>query len=394
MPFNPPKTFGQPDVLKTITPAILIKILKPCHAFLEAAGLSLPESAEMEIDYLLLASVLATPDERMDSYVVEGLHVITTVGTDENFDELLDMARRNFIEVDLEATACDLAARIWLAAPQTLQLKDREQMVGRRRKFESFRARDPEIVVPLEKLPTDLRPLQEDLEAGFQSKKYGIGCVVVRTDIGREAHLLIQHGEPCKRVPSRKGAESTCTLYRPEQTDKAIIDLVHNELRMNASGPWKLRLYREKIGLHLFGDPDKFVYAEKYTLAPLQKYGPAALYCRDVGGIERVRLVDLEYVSDHSLNFIERLRADDVFQALALKNRSIESDVEIRRAAFEVKLQGERRLRPVEIQPRNIAKYGRGEEAPIIEQWLHLREFVLVGTAAEDERFESVLALA
>jgi hypothetical protein len=113
-----------------------------------------------------------------------------------------------------------------------------------------------------------------------------------------------------------------------------------------------------------------------------------------VGGIERVRLVDLEYVSDHSLNFIERLRADDVFQALALKNRSIESDVEIRRAAFEVKLQGERRLRPVEIQPRNIAKYGRGEEAPIIEQWLHLREFVLVGTAAEDERFESVLALA
>ena len=40
---------------------------------------------------------------------------------------------------------------------------------------------------------------------------------------------------------------------------------------------------------------------------------------------------------------------------------------------FEIKLQGTPRLRPVEIQPRNIAKYGRGEEAAIIERWLHLR---------------------
>jgi hypothetical protein len=109
--------------------------------------------------------------------------------------------------------------------------------------------------------------------------------------------------------------------------------------------------------------------------------------------MERVWLVDLEYVSDAALNFIERLRSDDVFQALALKNRSIEPDVDIRRAVFQVKFQGERKLRSVEIQPRNVAKYGRGEEAAIIEQWLHLREFVLVGTAAEDERLESVLAL-
>ncbi|MGD0627578.1 MAG: hypothetical protein ABSB32_23120 [Thermodesulfobacteriota bacterium] len=51
------------------------------------------------------------------------------------------------------------------------------------------------------------------------------------------------------------------------------------------------------IGLHLFGDPNKFVYTEKYTLAPLQEHGPAALYCRDVGGMVWVRLVDLEYAS-------------------------------------------------------------------------------------------------
>ena len=264
----------------------------------------------------------------------------------------------------------------------------------RRRKFESFRARDARTVVPLNKIPADLGPLQLDLEGSFQSKKRGIGCVLARHDVGSEAHFLVQHGQPCKRVPSRKGAQSTCTLLRPEQTDKVIYDPVHNELRMNASGPWDLRLYREKFGLHLFGDPHNFVYAEKYTLAPLQKYGAAALYCRDVGGMEWVRLVEVEYVSDGPLSLVDRVKADDVFAALALKNRSIECDVGIRRAAFEVKLQGVAKARPLEIQPRNIAKYGRGEEAAIIEQWLHLREFVLVGTAAEDERFESVLAFA
>lgn len=394
MAFNPSKTFGQPDVLKAINPSILIQVLEPCRGFLDANGLSLPESASAEFDYLRLAAILATPDERMDSHTVEGLHVITTVGVDDNFDELLDMARRNFIELDMEATACDLAARIWLVAPEMLQLKDRERMVDHRRKFESFRAREPEFVVPLEKLPTDLGQLQLDLEKCFQGKKRGIGCVIVRTDVGGEAHFLIQHGEPCKRVPSRKGTQSTCTLYRPEQTDKVIYDTVHNELRMNARGTWNLRLYREKFGLHLFGDPCKFVYAEKYTLVPLQKYGPAALYCRDVAGMERVRLVDLEYASDGPFNLIDRVRADDVFQALALENRSIKSGVDIRRAAFQVKLQGESKVRPVEIQPRNIAKYGRGEEAAIIEQWLHLREFVLVGAAAEYAELESALVLA
>ena len=271
MPFNPPRTFGQPDVLKTITPEILIQILKPCQAFLEAAGLSWPELPDGEIDYLRLAAILASPDERMDSQLVEGLHVITAVGVDNNFDELLDIARRNFIEVDLEATACDLAARIWLVEPQILQLKDRKQMVDRRRKYETFRARDPEIVVPVERLPPDLGPLQLDLEGSFQSKKRGIGCVIVRTDVGGEVHFLIQHGQPCKRVPSREGAQSTCTFFRPERTDKVIYDSVHNELRINASSPWDYRLYREKFGLHLFGDSQKFVYAEKYTLAPLQK---------------------------------------------------------------------------------------------------------------------------
>jgi hypothetical protein len=109
--FNP-KSFAQPDLLKTIQPQNLVRLLEPCRGFLETHGLSLPQEEGLEIDYLKLAGVLAIPDEWMDSHVVEGLHVIGNLGNDENFDELLDIARRNFIE---EATAADVAARIWTA---------------------------------------------------------------------------------------------------------------------------------------------------------------------------------------------------------------------------------------------------------------------------------------
>ena len=46
------------------------------------------------------------------------------------------------------------------------------------------------------------------------------------------------------------------------------------------------------------------------------------------------------------------------------------------------------------IEPPNIAEFGRGEGAAIIERWLHLREFELIGAAAGDEGFESILAVA
>jgi hypothetical protein len=236
MAFNPPKSFGQPDVLKAIKPIHLLRILKPCQAFLEANGLSLPEDGDGHIDYLRLAAVLASPDERMDSDVIEALHVIATLGTNDNFDELFDIARRNFVDIEMEATAADLAATIWLDAPQALQIKDRERMVQRRRRYESFRARDPENIVPVEKLPTDLTNLELDLDGCFQAKKRGIGCRVVRSDVGGEVHFMIQHGQPCKREPSRKGAQSTCTFFRPERTDGVIYDPGNNEFRINASG--------------------------------------------------------------------------------------------------------------------------------------------------------------
>ena len=388
------KTFAQPDRLKEIQPLKLIRILTPCREYLDAHGLSLPQDDREEIDYIVLGGILAAADEWMDSHVVEGLHVIGNLGTDEHFDELLDVARRNFIEVDMDSTAADLAATIWLEAPQALVLKEREAGSHRRRKFESFRARDAEAVVPPEQLPMQFDALETDLEGWFMAKKRGVGCRVVRIDFEGEIRFLVQHGQLCKREPSRKGPQSTCTFFRPEKTDLVIYDALNNELRISTSTIGELRLYREKFGKHVFGDPEKFVYAEKYTLTPLKADGVASLQCRDVGGVEWVRLTELECLWPSAFDYMERLKASDLFKAMELRQRKIDAQADLLHARFAVKLAGEANPRPVLVQPPNIAEYGRGEEAAVIEQWLRARGFVIVGSVADDETTQSFMAVA
>jgi hypothetical protein len=389
-----PKSFAQPDLLKTIQPSNLIRLLEPCRGFLEARGLILPQNDTADIDYLQLAGILAQPDEWMDSNVVEGLHVIGNLGTDSNFDELLDIARRNFIDVDLESTAADLAARIWSEFPQALALKEREVGTHRRRRFESFRARDLREVVAPRDLPFDFIALEADLEAWYMAKNRGIGCRVLRIDQPDEVRFLVQHGQLCRREPSRKGAQSTCTFFRPERTDLVVYDPVTNELRISTGSIGELRLYREKIGKHVFGDPEKFAYAEKYTLTPLQTDGAKSLQCRDIGGLEWARLTEVEFDSGASLSLVKRLKASDLFPAMELDGTSIPPHAIQLHARFVLKLAGETTPRPVFIQPPNIAEYGRGEEAPLIERWLIARRFVLVGREADDENPGKLLAVA
>jgi hypothetical protein len=375
MDFNQ-KTFAQPDLLKSIEPEILMQLLEPCRDLRKSHGLSLPQEEGAEIDALEIHGVLASPDEWMNPHVVEGLHVIGTLGNDENFDELLDIALRNSIEVDMEATAADVAARIWLAAPQALELKNCEAGSYRHRKFETFRARDPQSALPVGQLPIDFGPLEADLEGWFKAHKRGVGCRVIRQDLEGEVWFLVQHGQPCKREPSREGPRSTCTFFRPETTDLVVYDPLNNELRMSTGPASEMRLYREKFGEHLFGDPEKFIYARKYTLGPLHTQGTGALQCRDVGGIEWVRLTEIECVWSRAFDHTERHKADDVFKALAVLERTI-AKASLAHARFAVKLAGETNPRPVLVHPPNIAEYGRGEEATIIEQWLRARGFVV-----------------
>lgn len=386
------KSFAQPDLLKQIQPAHLLPLLEPFRLFLDMKGFLLPSSAEEEIDATALGCILAQPDEDMPGDLVEALHLIGSIGTDDRFDELLDLAAACEIETDGEVTALDLATQIWLRNPEALERKEREGYFQKRKSFESFRAADNQEAMAVEDLPNDLSGLKAALDSYFLTKKCGVECRVIRKDSAGEVRFLIEHGQPCKREPSRKGTKSTSTFFRPEKTDVVIYDAVHNELRINASAFADVRKYRVLFGRHIFGSDDKFVFVEKYTLTPLQTAGIAALNCRDIPGLESVKLREIEYSWGGAFEHVEIHRAEGLFHALTLISRSIETEAQIRKAVFKVKLEGEKKPRTVTIKAGNKSGYNRGEEAMVIEDWLRARGFVLTEGDIVDEQADTALA--
>ena len=386
------KSFAQPDLLKKIQPANLLSLLEPFRLFLEMKEFLLPTEPPDEMDTGTLAAILAQPDEDMPGDLVEALHLIGSLGTDDRFDDLLELAAANEIETDNEITALDLATQVWLKNPEVLERKEHEEFFQKRKSFESFRAATPDQVIAVEDLPTDIAPLESALDAYFQAKKRGVGCRVMRTDSAGEVRFLVEHGQPCKREPSRKGPRSTSTFFRPEKTDVVIYDVAHNELRINASTFGDVREYRALFGRHIFGGEDKFVFAEKYTLEPLKKLGRDALNCRDIPGLEKVELREIEYSWNGAFDHIEIHRAGSVFHALVLINRGVEQEAHIRKAVFKIKLEGEKKPRTVTIKAGNKSGYNRGEEAMMIEDWLRARGFVLTEERLENAEADSVVA--
>jgi hypothetical protein len=386
------KSFANPDLLKRIQLQSLTRLLWPHRLFFNMKAFALPNDDTQEFDYLALAGILAQPDEAMPADLVEALHLIGNYSADEHFDMLLDLAQAAELAVDGETTAPDLATRLYLHDSQILERKEREQLFAKRKTFESYRAANPEVAIVVNELPFDLSPLETDLDQYFLSKKRGIGCRIIRKDSPREVRFLVQHGQPCKREPSRKGSQSTCAFFRPEKTDIIILDIAHNEMRINASNIPDFREYRALLGRHLFGDENWFVFVEKYTLDPLKKEGQAALAFRDIEGIECVLLREIEYVRPGAFEYVEIHRGDDLFQAWALINREVEKDVHIRRAVFGIKLFGEKKARAVTIKAGHKSGYDRGEEATMIEDWLRARGFVLTDERTQDAEADSAVA--
>ncbi|QOY88224.1 hypothetical protein [Paludibaculum fermentans] len=367
-------------------------MLEPFRMFLEMKGFDLPSGANQEIDATTLGGILAQPDEDMPGDLVEALHLIGSIGSDERFDELLDLAGSNQIETDGEVTALDLATQIWLKNPEALERKEHEEFFQKRKSFESFRAAAPDDVMAVDDLPADLSQLEASLDAYFQAKKRGVGCRIMRKDSVGEVRFLVEHGQPCKREPSRKGPRSTSTFFRPEKTDVVIYDAIHNELRINASTFADVREYRVQFGRHVFGGEDKFVFAEKYTLDPLKEDGRAALNCRDIAGLDTVKLREIEYSWGGAFEHFEVHRAESLFHALALIQRTIEAEAQIRKAVFKIKLDDEKKPRTVTIKAGNKSGYNRGEEAMVIEDWLRARGFVITEEGAADAQADAALA--
>jgi hypothetical protein len=224
-----------------------------------------------------------------------------------------------------------------------------------------------------------IKALEAHLDRWFIDKKRGRGCRVLEYRRNKAIWFLIRHGAHFRREGSLVEGRSSSVYYRPEKFDVVVYDGELGELRMNARSKVVRELYREAIGLHVFGNVGHFPGKEKYTLEPLRSDGRASLACGDIEGLRWITLKEIQYLWYGRISEIEIHRAEDVFSVFESRKTTIPTKPRLLRANFQVKFMDSRTPRAVAIRPPNVAQYARDDDSELIEEWLLRRGFIRNG---------------
>jgi hypothetical protein len=96
--FNP-KSFSEPDRLKTIEPCRLQAFLAPYETYLCRRGFTLPSDGA--IDYDALAQILMHHDDQVPNVMVDALYYVDELANDQAMDRLMEEASAAGMRLDL-----------------------------------------------------------------------------------------------------------------------------------------------------------------------------------------------------------------------------------------------------------------------------------------------------
>jgi len=357
-----------------------------------------PAAGHSGLDYEALAAVLISPDDDTPQALVDALYMIHEMATEDGMQTLLEaieqMPKDDRIAIShaSEQTPADVAVQVWLKAPEILDRKHAEQVVGEKKSFEYFLSDAPptgEFSLPTR---AKLQALEEEIGQWFASKKKGDIARVFAHPKPDEVWFLVRHGDTFRREGAVKGGQSSSVFYRPEKHDVLIYNPAIGELRINAGSKGEKDIYRRAFGTHLFSGENHFPSSNrKYTLDPLRTHGVDSLVCSDVKGIDAIQLTEITYYWGGAQNEMEVRRAGDIFAALKERDGKIQK-ARIVGARFRVKFSDSKIPRSVSVRPPNVAKFTRDDDGKLVEEWLRKREFSLIKRQESHEEDRTLVA--
>ncbi len=363
--------------LKCIESSRLIELLVPYREFFTGRQVHLPapDNLELVIPYEGLINVLMSPSNDMPTDLLDALYFIHELSTVEAMDKFLedDEIRQ---AVGDTPTPSDVAVLVWLRDREELEKKHAEVNLRRPRSFDYFLAQTNGGLADIDS--GRIKALEDGLASWFVKKKRGRGCRVLDYRRNGELWFLIRHGAPFRREGSLVEGHSQSIYYRPERFDVLVYNDDLGELRMNARSKVVRDLYREAVGLHIFGSTGHFPSKKKYTLEPLRT-GSGALVCGDIEGLDSITMKEIQYFWLGRVSEIEIHKAEDVFAVLEARKAKIPTKPRLLRASFQVKFTDSPKTRSVTIRPPNVAQYARNDDCELIEEWLKRRGFIRSG---------------
>lgn len=370
--------FSRPEVLRSINPTYLLRLLKPHSRFFRNHGLTLPSiKAAASLDHQALMRILASPEIGPPAELVDALFYIHEMATHEGMQALMEAVPLEKLGGDLfDMPPADVAVRAWLLNPRAVERAHAEFFAAKARRFEYFQSYSAAPDALPQPTEAQLLAMEQVLDEEFGRKGRGRVTRVFAYPHTHDCLFMIRHGDPYRREGALQGKEATSVLYRPMKFDLAIYDLAGQTLRIHAKTDWETSLYRGQIGLHLFGAIDYFTGEGRYDLRPLQSDTDTCFACHDVPGVKVARLIEVRLQWGGPYDAIEVQRASDVLAAFKHRKTQMPTKPKIIQATFELEFYNQTKPRSVTITPPNLARYSHDEDAPVIDRWLAMRKFV------------------
>ena len=376
--FNP-RRFSKPETLRMVAREHLIAFLRPHAAYFTARGVELPSNQTQELDYDTLSDVLLSSDTTTPPELAESLYYVDELSTQEGFDSIQEAIDGTEFDATIsdEITCADLAIQVWMRNRDLIERLHAEQFLHRPRSFEYFMTTGE--IQDCRKLDeVGLRALESDLNDWFEKKRRGRTAKVFVYRKPDFIWFLVRHGEPFTREPSLKaGNEEGSEYFRPMKFDLLVYNPNIGEIRVNATSKGEKQLYRKHFGGHFFGDDEYFDSTAKFTLDPLREDGADAVLCGDIDGLEEIKLKEIQIFRGGTHKEIEIRKAEDIFAALAERERDLSKAKGLFKASFSVKFTDSKTPRTVTLSG-NKAQYKRDDDSEILEQWFAARGFVNV----------------
>jgi hypothetical protein len=379
------KRFNKPAILKKIGRDLLTRFFERFKTELQGNGLALPPPELADEEYFTALSRLLLSPESLPDSLNEALFAIDEMATGRG-QQALEIAAKGAeppLIFQPGSSREDIALQVWLAAPEVLASAHNAQRLRRLTAFQYAGARLPAAQRAAFKPPGPavLKALSRSLDSWFGNNQRGEQTARVELHfMDGEYWFLVRHGDTFTRAPKVERQRTEILHFRPERDDVIVYNPEHDEIRINAGTKGERDLYIEQFGMHLRGSADYFCLRHTYTLEPLRSEGLESLDARDIDGISKIVLRELEVAHDDANHEVVTRAALDLFQVEKPSPHSSMKDAvpatgTLARAVFEFQFFGSAKPRPVEVRPPNILKFGRRCDARLIQSFLAKRGF-------------------
>jgi hypothetical protein len=379
-----PRQFCKGEILRKIGFKNLIDFLTPYSGYFHERGFDLPpDPSQSEFNYDKLASILLDPSEATPPDMVEALHYINDLCTEEGFDALQEAIEGSGLELVIpdDVTVADLAILLWKIDRRIVERVHAEAVIMKTSSFAYFKSEEVPETKAMLPSQESLSGLEGELNEFFRSKRRGATAKISMVTKGDAIWFLIRHGEPLRRESTIKDGQSVAVIFRPEKTDVVVYNRAISEIRIRSSSRSKrlIEFYRERFGNLLFGNKDFFGNQSIFTLDPLRADGESSLVCKDVPGLQDVRLTEVQlYYGGGSQHHTVIHRAEDLFNVLQGSPYNFLRGGHIRKASFRLTFDNAKLPRTLSVCNGNRAQFKRDDDAELVEKWLALRGFITV----------------